>query len=131
MCLCIIKHLNQNYRVEKQQRGHCLLRKGSYTSNNTTLKFHQIQVICSYLLTLVQWLIQLSKNHRRVKNQRETWTLDSYTERFCGLCHAMEVKFLEQFVPLEARVSKNQYKGVLSAHLYCMMKYFCTDGLNP
>ncbi len=35
---------------------------------------------------------------------------------------------LGPLVPLEGRVTSNQYKVVLNDHLYPMMKYFCPDG---
>ena len=57
--------------------------------------------------------------------------LDPYSEGIWWLCYALGVfcwHGLGPLVPLEERVTANQYKVVLNDHLYPMMKHFYPDG---
>jgi len=54
--------------------------------------------------------------------------LDPYSEGMWWLCYAFCWHGLGPLVPLERRVTANQYKVVLSDHLYPMMKHFYPDG---
>ena len=57
--------------------------------------------------------------------------LDPYSEGIRWLCYAVGgilLHGLGPLVPLEGRVTANQYKVVLSDHLYPMMKHFYPDG---
>jgi len=55
--------------------------------------------------------------------------LDPYSEEIRWLCYAFCWHGLGPLVPLKGRVTANQYKVVLSHHLYPMMKHFYPDGV--
>ena len=76
-----------------------------------------------------------TRTYRQMTNLRKNWYRSKYltpTARGSGgsvmLWGAFCWHGLGPLVPLEGRVTANQYKVVLSDHLYPMMKHFYPDG---